>query len=139
MTEVPLNAGNCNVESSVRINEPGATLPLLAYVCRSTNLTLAFIFDNVNQYEEWHAVSLNSTGATHSVVRNGEKTWMPIDLPRLIPEGWNTFTVALDEQGVTVTLTQGQDQLTLFMLPLPRRVTSVLAKGTVTCCLTCEW
>lgn len=117
------------------MDHPGEEpLPLLAYVSREKSMTLGFIFPG--EMADRDAVSLNSTGATHSVVRDRKDTRMPVNLPRLIPEGWNTFTVAVAEQEATVTLVQGPDELTLLKLPLPRRVTRVFAEGTIARCPT---
>lgn len=135
------SGGNCLVKKGLQMDEPQGPLLLLAYVTRSTSLTVGFIFRGVEGKQERDAVSLNSTGATHSEVRGGKATLTPLDLPRLIPEGWNTFNVTVAGKDVTMTLVQGQDHLTLLQMSLPRPVTRVHAVGTVAKCSTAspEW
>lgn len=132
------DVGNCLVKYGLQMNEPRGPLPLLAYVSRSANVTVGFIYHHEDGKQERDAVSLNSTGATHSEVRGGKATMTALDLPRLIPEGWNTFNVTVAGKDVTMTLVQGVDHLTLLTMSLPRLVTTVHAVGTVAHCPTGE-
>lgn len=80
------------------------------------------------------AVTLTSTEAIHSEVRDGKTTNYPLGMPMVVPEGWNTFRLNISEKTLHVTLVQGEDKVHLFSIPLKDTVSKMYAKGRVALC-----